>query len=106
MDKSLRSIVRNDIALAKLKVHKGEHIFPTGEEIPPSLIEGAKNRVYDRSSVGPVIRQNRNENLNMNMSYDFTPEQVREIDEILREHYAGEGLTQRTETDGRAQGGG
>src|SRR3990172_11522364 len=38
----------NDIALAKLKIHKGE-----GADIAPSLIEGAKSRVYERSSLGP-----------------------------------------------------
>ncbi|MCC7201866.1 MAG: hypothetical protein IT393_04265 [Nitrospirae bacterium] len=52
IDPHLPAIIRNDIQLAKLKVHKGE-----GKDIPPSLIEGAKERLYNRSSLGPVTKK-------------------------------------------------
>lgn len=87
IDKSLPKIVKNDIALAKLQAHKGEHILENGKEIPPSMIEGAKNRIYDRSSLGPVIRQSRNENLNLNANIQLTQEQERELDSALASYY-------------------
>lgn len=70
IDRALPRIVRNDIALARLRVHKGE-----GLDIPPSLIEGAKNRLYDRSSLGPVVRKVDTRNLNLNESPILTPEE-------------------------------
>ena len=87
MDNSIQSIVKNDISLAKIKVHKGKHILPNGDQIPPSLIEGAKNRLYDRSSLGPVVRHSRNENLNTNVGVKLTPEQSRNLDVILARYY-------------------
>lgn len=87
IDKALPRIVKNDVELAKLRVHKGEHVLESGDEIPPSLIEGAKNRIYDRSSLGPVIRQSRNENLNLNANIQLTQEQERELDSALASYY-------------------
>lgn len=52
IDRVIFHIVKNDIRLAKLRIDKGE-----GSTIPASLIEGAKNRLYERSSLGPVIKK-------------------------------------------------
>jgi len=87
MDNSIQSIVKNDIALAKIKVHKGKHILPDGNQIPPSLIEGAKSRIYDRCALGPVVRHSRNENLNVNANLTLTPEKEKELDDILSRYY-------------------
>lgn len=94
MDTALSKVAKNDVRLAKLDLTKGEHLIrdEVGAVIgtvPASVITDAKNRVYDRSSLGPVVKESRSAiNLGIGIA-NLTPKQREERDSILAEHYGG-----------------